>query len=155
MDAAVHIYPVVQLYMSAQAHLSALHDNNRILKIMRWLTGRQWSWINKGVAWSYFCLHRIKRAAQFRTTWSFTMRYLGSLYSSAFPLSNLQVTNAWTKVLVFSTLRYLRIRDILRAWKKGCFTYARHLTLKSHMRTKNHTNISNWNRGADLIPTNI
>ena len=45
------------------------------------------------------------------------MRYLGSPYSSAFPLSNLQVTNAWTKVSVLSTLRYFRIRDILRILK--------------------------------------
>ena len=89
---------------------------------MRWLTGRQWSWINKGVAWSYFCLHRIKRAAQFRTTWSFAMRYsVGSLYSSAISIIQPTGDKRMDQSLGILHAQILSFTRYITIWKKDAF----------------------------------
>ena len=94
------------------------------LKIIRLCTGNQCNSFWTGVIESNFRVRLITLAAACWTICNLWIMDDGRPYSRKFPLSNLDVTNAWTSCLAASAVLYLRMSLIhLRCWKQEHRTF--------------------------------
>ena len=96
--------------------VSARWVSSRILNSTRTAIGSQCNVTSSGIAWIYFMVPSIRRAAQFCTFWSHCICFRGSGYSSALPTSSLLVTNACVTCSVAAAVRYRLILEMLRRW---------------------------------------
>ena len=60
-----------------------------------------------------------RSAVQFWMHWSLAIKYFGDPVSSELQLSNRQVTKAWIRAFVLSTVKYSLILTIFRKWNKA------------------------------------
>ena len=83
-----------------------LKVSSRIVNLIGSETGSQWISKSMRVMWSHFLERVISPAAAFCTDWSFSMTFLGTLYSRELQWSSLEVTNAWIWVSVVCVDKY-------------------------------------------------
>ena len=82
-----------------------------------WRIGNQWSCFKIGEIWSNLRVRVNMRAAAFWARWSFVSSCSFIPYNREFPLSNLDVTKAWSKVAAVSSAKTLRIWLMFLIWK--------------------------------------
>ena len=79
--------------------------------------GNQWSFISIDEMWSNLRVCVSIRAVTFWASWSLFSCFSVIPQSKAFPLSNREVTRAWTRVAAASLSRILRILLMFLIWK--------------------------------------
>ena len=76
------------------------------MKIILYSTGIQCSYIKRGVTWSYFLESVINLAAQLKTCWTQSIKYLGNPYIRELQLSKREIMKALNNEYITKAFYY-------------------------------------------------